>query len=465
MASTSATTATSSFAALLKQSKFASYSPAIAQAYVTHGGHAARGDWGVKRPLSVRKRNRALLIQSMDSREQQTEFRSAEPEAKMIQRWEETGVDVTPANKGGDMAWVHQYDANRPIGDVGIDSEYCTFTTEKDVSAGPASGLPALGVKTPPSIEATPNFYTMNKKDFARYLERVRKMRPAFRRYIQEIQARLQKGEDEVNELPHLFRIRHENRFDDFAHGFLNEMAHELHGSSESQALEPYPHRNGGLFYPSSNTFQTSLLYPSMPARYTSKVPAGGHLVNVAGIVATVKFGNNEDYTTLDWSRQGDTRTESRFDNEHPQVRFLTAQLIKPPQTVATSGNATGKLSYSAPPASILRHKNPDLTTPPFAYPAGINTLTMAVDAATVRNQSARSNPYRPGSIPYSFSMAMRNPAKLKVGPRPPPALSNASATGIYAGRNKTKWSRKNPHMVENLNALLSRMGGEETKE
>ncbi|CAG8744561.1 11082_t:CDS:1, partial [Acaulospora colombiana] len=286
MAANGATTST--FASLLKQSKFASYSPSIAQVYTTYGGHASRGDWGVKRPLSARKRNKALLIQSIDSREQQTEFRSGEPEAKMVQRWEETGKDVIPSAKAlGGTSWSAQY-ANRPRGELPIDSEFSAYTDTPDPLAGPAGANPALRVKTAPSIEATPNPYLMSEREFNRYLERVRTFRPAFRKYIraQEIAEANRVGKDIPDILqspPNLYRMRREKRGESMTGSFLNEMAYQLHGAPESQTLEPYPHRNGGLYYPIPNAFQTTLLHPPIPAHFTS-VDSESTYVSAAGM-------------------------------------------------------------------------------------------------------------------------------------------------------------------------------------
>lgn len=463
MATGSASTAATSFASLLKQSKFATYSPAIAQVYVTHGGHASRGDWGVKRPLSVRKRNRALMIQSMDSREQQTEFRSAEPEAKTIQRWEEIGMDVTPRESRLENSWENQY-VNRPSRELAIDSEFSTYTAEDAASNSPASKTPALRIRTPPSIEGTPNFYTMSKKEFEKYLERVRKMRPAFRKYIQERKAAIhaENGKEGETEPPHLYQIRKENDFEDLTHAFLNEMAHEIHGDPSSQALEPYPHRNGGLFYPTPNAFQTSLLYPSIPARFTNTI-SYAHVVTAGGMVARVKPENNEDYKTLDWERKNLNNAEE-VENEHPKVRFLHAKLIKPPETVATNRSPPAALSFSAPAASILRHKNPDLTTPPFTYPTGIKPMMMDIDAATVRAQTGRTNPYRPGSIHYSAVAPLTSAARLKRGPKAPPQASNVDSISVYGSSNIKRAKINAEGMVANLDALLSKMGPNEDK-
>jgi Mitochondrial ribosomal protein subunit len=454
MAVASSSTASSSFAALLKQSKFASYSPSIAQVYTTYGGHATRGDWGVKRPLSARKRNQALLIQSIDSREQQTEFRSAESEAKMVERWQETGMDISGGTVGRYPGmWKAQLD-NRPPRELDIDSEFCSYTPEEGADIHPENA--ALRLKTPPSIEATPDINLMSTKDFEAYLERVRKLRPAFRKYIKQKRPAI--GTTIINSpTTDLYRIRALKQGDDIANAFLNELSYQLHGSPQSQTLEPYPHRNGGLYYPRPNSFQTSLLYPAIPARLTSAatgpgVGSGSMRVSAAGITITIPPHNNENHRPLDWHR------ENLIPGRAP-VRFTEVTLYRAPQAVTTKRSAPSELSFSAPAGRSLRRNRPDLTEPPFTYPSGLKETTIDITGATVRDQTARSNPYPPGSIPYSITPDLRPRPKFRPGPRPLMlgsrfhALDSKLSTTNVGRINKTRES-----MLGNLDALLSRV-------
>src|SRR5205085_1063192 len=125
----------------------------------------------------------------------------------------------------------------------------------------------------------------------------------AFRKYIQDKQPALLTSEDEKS--PHLYRIRCLKQGDELANDFLNDLSYQLHGSPHSQTLEPYPHRNGGLYYPTRNSFQTSLLHPPIPARFTSAASIGSHMrVSAAGMTINIAAPNNELIRPLDWKRE-----------------------------------------------------------------------------------------------------------------------------------------------------------------
>lgn len=448
MAVTSVSVGSSSFAALLKQSKFASYSPSIAQVYTTHGGHAARGDWGVKRPLSARKRSQALLIRSIDSREQQTEFKSGESEARMVERWQETGMNVTPSEKGSEpRSWKNQY-SNRPSRELAIDSEFCAYTPPVQVNVDSNEASAALQLKTQPSIEAIPDFNLMSTREFEEYLERVRKLRPAFRKYIQDQKASTL---DDKSQSAHLFRMRCLKKGDDLANGFIRELSHQLHGSPHSQTLEPYPHRNGGLFYPTPNSFQTSLLYSTIPARFTSVANLSSMRVSAAGMAISVPAANADRERPLDWEGQ------NMLSGRAP-VRFVESTLIKAPEAVTTARSGPSELSFSAPSGRSLRRNRPDLTEPPFTYPTGLKDMTMGIEGATVRDQSARSNPHRPGSIRYSISADTTPRAKLNQGPKPPAYSDRIRELDGQLSRQRGQAEKSRESMLENLDTLLKRV-------
>lgn len=237
---------------------------------------------------------------------------------------------------------------------------------------------------------------------------------------------------------------------DDLASGFLNEMSHQLHGSQHSQTLEPYPHRNGGLYYPTPNSFQTSLLHPPIPARFTSVSNSSAMRVSAAGMAINVPAGNNEQIRPLDWDRQ------NMMTGVAP-VRFVKTALIRVPEAVTTTRSGSSELSFSAPAGRTLRRNRPDLTEPPFTYPAGLKDMVMEIDGATVRDQSGRSNQYRPGSIQYSMTADTRTRSKLNQGPQAP-AFSDR-LQDLDARLSRTRNSNANKEgMLGDLNALLNRV-------
>ncbi|EIM89761.1 uncharacterized protein STEHIDRAFT_137435 [Stereum hirsutum FP-91666 SS1] len=97
-----APTAPSPFASLLRRSRFTSHDPLISQIYTTHGGHASRGDWGLKRPLALRKDGKYITLQSTDSRHQVTEWQGARQPWHWIRRWEELGAEAEVSSKWGE---------------------------------------------------------------------------------------------------------------------------------------------------------------------------------------------------------------------------------------------------------------------------------------------------------------------------------------------------------------------------
>ena len=441
MAATSIPSVSSSFATLLKQSKFATYSPAIAQVYTTHGGHAYRGDWGVKRPLSVRQRGKTLLIQSIDSPEQQTEFRSAAPEEKFVKRWEETGVDVHPGSTHDARGWSVRF-ANRPKNDATIDSEFANYNSARhpDPIAGPAGKKLALAVQVAPSTQARPEYSSMSKKEFERYLERLRKLRPLFKQY-------LEKQDSTKQGAPYLYKLRKENESMAASNvdSFLDEMSLQLHGDAESQTLEPYPHRNGGLFYPSSNWFQTYLLYPSIPSHIATVRNTSSFNANAVGLAVKVqKDPTSAQPVTVDW--EGKNLTQGRT-----PVRFAKAALVTPPDVVANPLAPATKLSFSAPASSVLRKNVSDLTTPPYAHPTGLEAVSMDIDGVMVKDVQG-SNIYRPGSVLYSTTMLNK-----KLHTRKPGDVSH------YAVSPRMYRSSSRPNSestLSTLDRLMSKMPG-----
>jgi hypothetical protein len=174
--------------------------------------------------------------------------------------------------------------------------------------------------------------------------------------------------------------------------------------------------------------------------------------VSAAGISITVPPSNNESIRPLDWHR------EDIMAGRAP-VRFTEATLFMPPQTVTTERSAASELSFSAPAGRSLRRNRPDLTEPPFSYPTGIKELTMDIVGATVKDQSARSNPYRPGSILYSISPDTRTRSKFRSGPQAPTFSNRMHALEPrLSTSNAVRASRNRESMLGNLDALLSRV-------
>jgi hypothetical protein len=304
----------------------------------------------------------------------------------------------------------------------------------------------------------------MTKKEFERYLTKLRQYRPEFHDFLKMSRTNLaSRGIENADtstkeKQTQLFELRVKNKHTLDAEQFLDRVAYELHGSSTSQVLEPYPHRNGGLVYHRPSSFQTSLLYSHIPSRITSK-RQNGFVVSSAGINASVAHKDAEGAEHLDWERKNTTLGIV-------PMRLNVAQLYRPPEVVATSQSASLKPSTSAPAAHTLSRRNPDLTSPPFTYPEGIKVMGLRAEGVTVRDQEPRTNPFRPGSINYSAHEDSRLRLRSS-GPQFKPRLTqlrvpvglNADLASSRVEASQQRERRKQANNIESvLEGILDRV-------
>ncbi|KAL7415298.1 hypothetical protein BDY24DRAFT_382489 [Mrakia frigida] len=95
--------ASSSFANLLRRSKFASYSPHIGQVYTSPLAQSKNGDWGIK--ASVRSGLRNLAIPEIDSVLGLPVWKSAEKSARFIRQWGGEGIVARIVPQEGIHSW------------------------------------------------------------------------------------------------------------------------------------------------------------------------------------------------------------------------------------------------------------------------------------------------------------------------------------------------------------------------
>lgn len=173
--------APSPFAKLLRRSKFASYDPSIGQVYTTYGGHAHRGNWGVKRPLPNRRKTGFITLRSIDSPEQQTEWNSAESSARWIRRWDEMGKKLHAPEHG---LWYH-----RTNGKWYPDSEFSSESLKEQYTSA------AVGRQLYKTLP-------FSSKRFERYLDEIRSLRPEFKRFLKEELERQESRSPNSHRLP-----------------------------------------------------------------------------------------------------------------------------------------------------------------------------------------------------------------------------------------------------------------------
>ncbi|KAI0362554.1 hypothetical protein OH77DRAFT_1416826 [Trametes cingulata] len=239
-----ASTPPSQFAALLRRSKFASFDPTIGQVYTTFDGHAARGNFGFKRPLALRRRNAHITVQAVDSREQQTVWRSAEPQNRWIRMWDETGA--SPLSNTHNGSWSARLG---PLGEIefSVDSD---LVPRAETTKTKTEGEP----ERPPMSQATRNIDAMSDEEFDWYLRRLRQLRPAFRQYLQKYAQTADPAEKDATLLSRSLNASG-NDFKDF----LAHQAYKEYHSPRPRVIEQQPHRYAGLSYTRASSLQTRL--------------------------------------------------------------------------------------------------------------------------------------------------------------------------------------------------------------
>ncbi|PCH37926.1 hypothetical protein WOLCODRAFT_22950 [Wolfiporia cocos MD-104 SS10] len=347
----------SRFAALLRQSKFASFDPNIAQTYVSYGGHAHRGNWGLKRPLPLHRRNAVVTVKAIDSRQQQTEWGGAERQHNWIRMWEEVGVapdvpEVGPwGEKLGPLASI-QWD---------IDSEFGAATQD--------SQRDDLGAKD--ELErrsmAVPNVHAMSDKQFARYLEEVRALRPAFRAWLQQ--------EGKAGSSTSMWE-RSQSASEEFRE-FLESKAYEKYNAPGSRVIEQQPQRFGGLTYTRTGTLQAALTNKGRPGHILHQHDRRGgfsvedSVASFAGMTSSLTKRRRASRYPVDWNGLAQDGERKEDGKGIANLRLAKAEILSAPVTV---GHKPGGLGQ------------------------GMIKTEVYVDAAT---EQLADNTYKPGSPEY----------------------------------------------------------------
>ncbi|KIK62861.1 hypothetical protein GYMLUDRAFT_260077 [Collybiopsis luxurians FD-317 M1] len=208
----------SPFAALLRRSRFATFDPKIRQTYSTPPSHAARGSWGLKRPLALRRRNAFISLPApFEHRAQFIEWTRAEDEVRFIRRFEEMQVrprmtPKTPWSKTVglknstnwliDSEFAHRYEgpeAEEPdaflLQEEAQKAQEARSTLQKKTSvdasleeygnAGQGNYGHRRALKSSTSYKkVSPNIDAMLPHEFDAYVRRLRHLRPKFQEYL-----------------------------------------------------------------------------------------------------------------------------------------------------------------------------------------------------------------------------------------------------------------------------------------
>ncbi|CAL1705462.1 unnamed protein product [Somion occarium] len=340
----------SPFAALLRRSKFASYDPHIGQVYATFGGDASRGNWGLKRPLPLRKRQAYITVKAIDSREQQTEWKSAEQQSRWIRMYDEVGM---PPKLSDQSQWIHKIG---PVAELQwtVDSEFAT----KDANTVPSGKYTGgLGEENIPENEseraraareegvfardvATPNISAMSEKEFEAYLRKLRALRPQFRKYLQAKVAFESPKHAEPEPLPSFWEISDKLKSSSVPRDFLSSRQYKKYTEEGSRLVEQQPHRFGGLTYSCYNTMQSWFYSPPKPGRILSKgssTARGSNTDNMrasfAGMSAHLPAGLRDQRGPMDWTKLSRSGDRNPTQGVAP-MRLVEATLYNAPETV-----------------------------------------------------------------------------------------------------------------------------------
>lgn len=331
----------SPFATLLRRSKFASFDPRIGQVYTTYGGDAYRGNWGLKRPLAVRRRGATITVNAVDTSSQQTEWNSGEKQHRFIKHWEELNHEpaISAKNLGNELgpAVTREW----------IDSEYAP--TSEDGPSRP---------------QAVKNIHAMSPRQFKAYLERLRKQRPAFIEFLRERAER-----DSRLEGKSLYEIAQLDG-DYHADFITRETGNQIY-TMNSRQIETIPHKTGGLLYSHPSPLQTYLTTKPQPGRILTdaieraKAPPA-YIAGFAGATHWVQRSKAAGVEKMNWTEGGDaSKSVGQFRMAQPLLRRM--------------------------PRIVGSHKE------------GIKGVRTRLEVRGVPEDEARnrSNAHRPGSVDY----------------------------------------------------------------
>ncbi|KAJ6531129.1 hypothetical protein B0H19DRAFT_1190530 [Mycena capillaripes] len=343
--------AASPFAQLLRNSRFATYDPQIRKTYYSPQQFVERGYWGLKRPITQRKKNSFVTIKQWETRQHYVEWDNAEDQVRFIRRMEE--LDSRP---GSDVhtKWSKQLGPARHAWLV--DSEFCPhqWSQPQAVEAAQTDGakipqqespvpdpifLEELGKEGPGSYgknrtrapmdpapdvpgqqpkfgmelssSVLPNVESMSPAEFKRYLAKLRALRPAFKEYLKRQEERQQAQETERQRLLDLGKPvgrslekiagrsllqLAQNTDGPYLRRFIAEHTESEYRARGSTKIQPQLHRNGGFMYSHPSMIDTLFHTKPKPGIVLDDHTAGRfqietneYITSFAGIAALIR--------------------------------------------------------------------------------------------------------------------------------------------------------------------------------
>ena len=470
----------SPFGELLRRSHFASYDPNIRQSYSAPPSFIHRGNWGLKRPIAHRTRDGAIVLKKYEEHAHYIEWDRAEEQVKFIKQIEELN---TRPRLTSNTPWYATL-GPAALRDSAIDSEFSldedsnfmdaiegkseppqpppvpkpkpaptsgikppplsTSTLDKIIDANlsnlgrsgkGAYGAPRRRPSAPPSMAGIqPNINAMSPRQFQAYLESLRKLRPAFLKFLRQELSKAREARnlttvdpETLNDESLVLELGKEGLLQDLHKFFLEkhfqekfaraqpdedaEIAYARAHANKPQPIQQQPHKFAGLMYAMptdietyySGRYQPGLIVQDANPTNLRDYHAGLHDTYIASFAGLA--------TMLPKNHAGP--------NVAPLIEPYTESGIHVPQVADKAGN---KIISTSMAERRMRLTKLQLSTPPKVVGSGaanhpLKTIkvvgTVVVEGAIDDNW--RDNPYPPGSMDYVCNV----PGKEKASSRP----------------------------------------------
>lgn len=447
----------SPFAQLLRRSRFASFDPAIRQTYSAPPAHAHKGDWGLKRPIALRRRNAFISLTSFESPAQFIEWNNAESQVRFIRRIEE--MDTMP-RAAGNTPWYKAVGKGRT--QWLADSEFCPGeghelaedtppTVTADLKGLGNRGPGNYGAKRGPPKQKNPstqdahvslNIDAMSPKEFTRYLRTLRELRPAFQAHIK---ARAEVEKNAVLANTSLYALA-QNTEAGYHRRFLQERMSEEFANPKSVKFEQHPHPNAALLYHHPSPLDTRLTTKPKPGFVLNSHSSDGkytegkyfksnkpevYVANFGGIAAVLQAGNAGGKRPLLDPESEEGIDQSRMEESIVNMRPLPYGLV-----------------LQVPPRVVGRQAQ------------GLKAVKIHADVTTDSREAefGKDNPHPPGSFEYNAVDPPQKRAAPSDFAKPKPkyvaatAWSNQKPGVLQQG---TKMAKGGPQLITRLQGMM----------
>lgn len=496
----------SPFGELLRRSHFASYDPNIRQAYSAPPSYIHRGNWGLKRPIAHRNRDGAIVLKKYEEHAHYIEWDRAEEQVKFIKQIEELNTRprltlntpwfaaLGPAalkDSAIDSEFSHDEDS-KFTGAIEARSEplepppvpeakpapihglrpppLSSVTLDKidvNLSSLGKSGKGAYGAQRrhpsgPPSIAGVqPNINAMSPQQFQAYLESLRKLRPAFLKFLRQELSKARKARnitgaidpETLDDERLVLEFGKEGLIQDLHKFFLEkhfqekfatasepepqpdleeedpQIADAMANANKPQPIQQQPHKFAGLMYAMPTdieTYHSSRAHPGLIVQDATPTSLQNYhaalhknyIASFAGLAAILPH-------------------EYAGPNVAPLIEPYTEDGIYTPRVADKAGNETISTSMAERPMRLTKLQ---LSTPPQVVGSSaanhpLKTIkvvgTVVVDEAVDINW--RDNPYPVGSMAY----VSNTPKKDKSSRSQPMVSGYGILPPLYGAKNK----------------------------